>query len=477
MSFISPEYVIFFTVVISLYFSLRHGWRWPMLLIASYVFYAYGILRYLPLLIFSTVVDYITGRLIPQREGKFWRLGWLTVSLTVNLGVLFTYKYLDFFNGALGAVLGYQAQPLGLVLPIGISFYTFQSMSYTIDIYRGHLKPEKNLGIMATFVSFFPQLVAGPIERATNLLPQFYERHTFDAVRVVEGFRLILWGFFKKVVIGDRLAMYVNVVYNDVNGQTGATLWLATFFFAFQIYCDFSAYSDIAIGTARVMGFRLMDNFNQPYLSASVREFWARWHISLSTWFRDYLYVPLGGNRRGIVRTMVNLFVVFLVSGLWHGAGWTFIIWGALHGVAMAILTLMRHRNIQLIPDQRGGRLFKILLTFAFVNFAWIFFRANSLDDAVYVINHLTVFNPAADLSAPFAEGLLGAQTELVLSFCLIALLLGVDWWIMRARSVYEWFGSMPTPVRWVVYYAMGAAVMFSGLYGTGAQQFIYFQF
>lgn len=477
MSFISPDYVIFFTVVISLYFALRHSWRWPMLLIASYFFYAYGILHYLPLLIFSTVVDYITGRMIPERESKLWRRGWLAVSLTINLGVLFTYKYLDFFNGALGAVLGYQAHPLNLVLPIGISFYTFQSMSYTIDIYRGQLQPEKNLGIMATFVSFFPQLVAGPIERATNLLPQFHERHTFDPVRAVEGFRLILWGFFKKLVIGDRLAMYVNAVYNNLDGQTGATLWLATIFFAFQIYCDFSAYSDIATGTARVMGFRLMDNFNQPYWAASVREFWARWHISLSTWFRDYLYIPLGGNRRGIRRTMLNLFIVFLVSGLWHGAGWTFVIWGALHGVALALTTYASYRRPAPTPDSWGVKSVKIGLTFAFIVFTWIFFRANSIGDAVYIVSHLFTFNPAVDLSAQFANGLLGTQVEFWLALGLIALLMTADWYIMQARSVYAWFGAMPSPVRWLVYYAMGAAVMFSGLYGSGAQQFIYFQF
>lgn len=478
MSFISPDYVLFFALVVPLYFALPQQRRWVLLLAASYVFYALGIAHYLPLLMFSTAVDYVTGRMIPRRPDKLWRRGWLAASMVVNLGVLFTFKYFDFFNGAVGALLGYTPQPLGLVLPIGISFYTFQSMSYTIDIYRGQLTPEKHLGIMATFVAFFPQLVAGPIERAGNLLPQFRVQHRFDPERAVEGFRLILWGMFKKVVIGDRLAIYVNAVYNDVHQHTGLTLWVATVFFAFQIYCDFSGYSDIAIGTARVMGFRLMDNFRQPYLAGSVREFWARWHISLSTWFRDYLYIPLGGNRVGLWRNMFNLMLVFVISGLWHGAGWTFIIWGGLHGAALALLAFMRARGIRLLGEGRGAALLKIAITFAFVCFAWIFFRANSLDDAGYIISHLLAFDPSANLLIPF-EGavLLPTMWEMALSLGLIVALLAVDSACSQRESVAGWFASLPKPLRWTLYYGMGALVMFSGLYGTGAQQFIYFQF
>lgn len=476
MSFISPEYVIFFSVVIPLFFLITHRWRWVLLLVMSYVFYAYGILYYLPLIIFSTLVDYVTARMIPQRESGLWRHTWLALSILTNLGVLVIFKYLDFFTSSVGAVAGYAPPSLNLVLPIGISFYTFQSMSYTIDVYRGHIQPEKNLGIVATYVAFFPQLVAGPIERATNLLPQFREKQVFDPAQAVEGFRLILWGVFKKVVIADRLAVYVNAVYGNLDAHTGLTLWVATFFFAFQIYCDFSAYSDIAIGTARVMGFRLMDNFRQPYFARSVREFWARWHISLSTWFRDYVYIPLGGNRVSLGRNMLNLMIVFLISGLWHGAGWTFIIWGALHGVAVVGLVWMRQANWQLIPQGGLGALLKILLTFLFVCFTWIFFRAESLSDAMYIINHLFAPSATADISAPFMAGLLGAQVEFLLAFALIGLLLAVDGLTVKS-SISAGFARLPVMARWAWYYALGAAVMFSSIYGTGAQQFIYFQF
>jgi D-alanyl-lipoteichoic acid acyltransferase DltB (MBOAT superfamily) len=396
--------------------------------------------------------------------------------MSINLGVLFLYKYFNFFNQSAGALFGYEPFKHSLVLPIGISFYTFQSMSYTIDVYRRHLKPEPNLGIMATFVAFFPQLVAGPIERATHLLPQFHVEKHFDLHETVAGLQRILWGFFKKVVIADRLAIYVNTVYNHPTEYSGLALVLATVFFAFQIYCDFSAYSDIAIGTCRIMGFNLMENFRQPYFSQSIREFWGRWHISLSTWFRDYLYIPIGGNRVSFVRNLFNLMVVFVASGLWHGAGWTFVIWGALHGTAMVVTTALRHYRIA--PLAGNGWLMvltRTLLTFVFVCFTWIFFRANSLVDAQYIVAHL--FTPyAGDLSAPLAEGLLGGQVELLLVLALIGLLLLVDALDQRVTLAVI-AARMPLALRWGAYYGAGAAVVLSGLYGAGAQQFIYFQF
>jgi alginate O-acetyltransferase complex protein AlgI len=478
MSFISPEFVIFFSVVMPLFFWMRHRFRWALLLVLSYLFYAYGTVQYLPLIIISTLVDYVAARMMPLRPAPAWRTAWLLASISVNLGILFTFKYFNFFGEVMGSAFGYTPVMFDVVLPVGISFYTFQSMSYTIDVYRGRIQPEKHVGIVAAYVAFFPQLVAGPIERATNLMPQFNERKLFDEERTVSGLQLILWGFFKKVVIADRLAIYVNTVYNDVHNYSGVSLWLATFFFAFQIYCDFSAYSDIAIGTARILGFNLMENFRQPYFARSVGEFWGRWHISLSTWFRDYVYIPLGGNRVPVGRHLLNIMIVFLLSGLWHGAGWTFIIWGTLHGLAVVGQNGMRYLGWELFPRSAGWMVagLKILLTFGFVCFSWIFFRANSLEDAQYIVGHLLVFDPTADVTAMFAEGLLGAQTEFMLSMGLIAGLLVMDALATRT-PLPEVARRLPLAVRWPVYYALGTAVVFSGLYGTGAQQFIYFQF
>lgn len=477
MSFISPEYVVFFCIVLPMFFVLQHRVRWIWLLIVSYFFYAYGNIEYVPLIAFSTIVDYIAGLMIHRNTDSTKRKLWLAASICVNLGVLFTFKYFNFFNESGAAVFGYTPRVHDLVLPIGISFYTFQSMSYTIDVYRGNLKPEPNLGIMATFVSFFPQLVAGPIERATNLLPQFHEEKKFDADRAVEGLQLILWGFFKKVVIADRVAIYVNSVYNDVDAYTGLPLIIATLFFTFQIYCDFSGYSDIAIGTAKVMGFDLMQNFRQPYFSQSIREFWGRWHISLSTWFRDYVYIPLGGNRVGLLRHLSNLFIVFLVSGLWHGAGWTFVIWGALHGAAIVLVALLSHYKINFLSGKNVAMvLTRVLITFVFVSFAWIFFRANSFADAQYIVSHLFIFDASQDILQPFADTLLDAQTEFILSFVLIGVLIVIDMFDARI-TLPRLFAKTPLVLRWGAYYLLIAAVLFSGLYGTGAEQFIYFQF
>jgi D-alanyl-lipoteichoic acid acyltransferase DltB (MBOAT superfamily) len=324
---------------------------------------------------------------------------------------------------------------------------------------------------MAAFVAFFPQLVAGPIERAPHFLPQFRRRVTFDSARAGAGLRLILWGAFKKIVIADRLAIYVNTVYTTPSDYSGLPLILATVFFGFQIYCDFSAYSDIAIGTAQILGFDLMENFRQPYFAKSAREFWARWHISLSTWFRDYLYIPLGGNRVPFPRYLLNLMLVFVVSGLWHGANWTFVIWGGLHGLYVVGEALIQRRALII----RFPSVIKVLITFALVTFAWIFFRANNFADANYIVSHLFAFRDTP-LTEPFAGGLLGARVEFSLSLALIGLLLVVDGLIAR-YGFERLFRAVPGTLRWATYYAAGAAVIFSGLYGIGAQQFIYFKF
>lgn len=350
MLFNSLQFLLFLPVVVALYFATPHRFRWALLLLASYYFYAAWRPEYLLLIIASTLVDYLCALRMGRLESRRRRKKYLVLSLGSNLGLLFGFKYLTFFNESTRAVFDqlnifYGVPTFEILLPVGISFYTFQTLSYTIDVYRGARPPERHLGIFALYVSFFPQLVAGPIERSTRLLPQFFQHHGFDAGRVQSGLRLILWGFFKKIVIADRLAVYVNAVYANPSAYDGPSLLLATYFFAFQIYCDFSAYSDIAIGSARVMGFELMQNFRRPYFARSIQEFWQRWHISLSTWFRDYVYLPLGGNRVPTWRWYTNLLLVFLVSGLWHGANWTFVVWGALHGTYLVFAIATRDRR------------------------------------------------------------------------------------------------------------------------------------
>lgn len=483
MSFISPEFVLFFCAFFPLYFGLPFRLRLPLLFVSGYFFYGYGNPQHLWIIALTTCVDYLAGRLISGTENPTRRRLFLAASMTINLGLLFWFKYSTFFIETLRAAasalsLPALPAPAVMALPVGISFYTFQSMAYTIDVYRRRVPVERNFLRYGSFVSYFPQLVAGPIERAQNLLPQFRQRFQFDETRVVSGLRQVLWGFFKKVVIADRLAIYVNAVYNDPQSYSGAPLIIATLFFAFQIYCDFSGYSDIAIGTARIMGFKLMDNFKQPYFAESVRAFWGRWHISLSTWFRDYVYIPLGGNRVRFSRNLANLFVVFLISGLWHGASWTFVLWGALHGIYVVIEAWCSHHGIR--PFRRlpgmAATTAKIGLTFTAVCFAWILFRANSLTDASYILTHLFAFGAEGGLTDPFEAGLLPARYEFVLSCGLIALLLFVDWLDSRGR-LPQIAQSSPAALRWAAYYGLGAAVILSGLYGAGAVQFIYFQF
>ena len=320
MLFNSLHFLIFFPIVIVIYFCIPHKYRWILLLFASYYFYMSWKAEYVILILISTIIDYFVAIKISREDNEKMRKIYLLLSIITNIGLLISFKYLNFISSSVSEFLqlfSIQFSPiiLDVLLPVGISFYTFQTLSYTIDVYRRRIKPERHFGIFAVYVSFFPQLVAGPIERGKNLLPQFLEKHYFDYIRVTNGLKLMLWGFFKKIVIADRLAVVVNAVYNNPTEFTGAPLILATVFFAFQIYCDFSGYSDIAIGTAQVMGYNLMDNFKRPYFAGSISEFWQRWHISLSTWFRDYLYIPLGGSRVSIPRWYFNLIIIFIVSG------------------------------------------------------------------------------------------------------------------------------------------------------------------
>ncbi len=479
MVFTSPEYIIFFVICVGLYFFIPYRLRWIWLLVAGYLFYAYKQSQYLWVLLTVTLVSYGAGRIFASVEGTRTRKITLGVSLVINFGLLFVFKYFNFFNATLESIsaqlnIPYQIQALNLILPLGISFYIFQSSAYVIDVYKGKVGAEKHAGIFGAFVAFFPLLIAGPIERANHLLPQFHVRQFFHSERTVEGFRRILWGVFKKIVIADRLALYVNAVYNNATDYTGIPLILATFFFAFQLYCDFSAYSDIALGTAKVMGFDLIENFRQPYFATSIREFWNRWHISLSTWFRDYIYIPLGGSRVSLPRTLINVMIIFLVSGLWHGANWTFIVWGALHGLFICLETLWERLRPQAKPLFPAG--IKIAFTFSLVLITWVFFRATTFEDAAHIFRYSLTLSGGEQLFTPFASAILPPIWEMIISFVLIGLLILVD---LRSAKVglNTLFSSMPTALRWGAYYACGFAVMFSGLYANGAQEFIYFNF
>ena len=369
----------------------------------------------------------------------------------------------------------HQAPVLDILLPVGISFYTFQALSYIIDVYNGRIKAERHLGIFALYVAFWPQLVAGPIERSRRLLPQFREKHTFSYRRVTDGLRLMLWGFFKKVVIADQMALYVNQVYNNVNDYHGIPLIIATFLFTVQIYCDFSGYTDIARGAARTMGFDLMKNFNRPYFAKSIREFWQRWHISLSTWFRDYVYIPLGGSRVVKWRWYYNLLLTFLLSGLWHGASWTFVVWGGLHGGYLILEDMtggFQRKLANFIFPRQGrffNRLFQVATTLLMVCFAWIFFRANSLADAVTVVKNIF----RIDLNEWGLQVV--APHSLCISALLILILLSVHLKERRVR-IHRYLSQLPLMVRWSVYTAAVWAVMIAGIFGV-QQEFIYFQF
>jgi alginate O-acetyltransferase complex protein AlgI len=398
MLFNSIEFLVFFIAVIPLYFILPYRFRVIMLLAASCYFYMFFIPVYIVILFSTIIIDYFAGILIERSSGTK-RKAWLVISLVANIGILCYFKYFNFLNDNLTLLLDSiniknEIPYLTILLPIGLSFHTFQAMSYTIEVYRGNQKSEGNFITYALYVMFFPQLVAGPIERPQNLLHQFKEKHNFNYRRAADGLKLMTWGFFKKVVIADRLSGMVDYVYNDPSHFTGIPLIISTIFFSIQIYCDFSGYSDIAIGSARIMGIDLMKNFNRSYASKSIPEFWRRWHISLSTWFKDYLYIPLGGNKVPRCRMYLNLLIVFLISGLWHGASWNFIIWGAIHGTLLIIyITFARLFKRELATSSKFiihlKNTFSIIIVFILVSIAWIFFRASTWEDAQYIFTHL----------------------------------------------------------------------------------------
>jgi alginate O-acetyltransferase complex protein AlgI len=478
--FNSLHFAIFFPTVVFAYFALAHEHRWKLLLAASFYFYMAWNPAYLLLLLAATAINFQAGAKIAAASDPRAKKFFLTVGVGTSLSILFFFKYFNLFNDAVRSLftwagLPYPVPTLHFLLPVGISFYTFHTLTYTIDIYRGLQKPEPRFGIFALFVSFFPQLVAGPIARSSQLMPQFDERHEFDYRMAADGLKLMAWGFFKKLVIADHLTAYVDQVYADPHAFPGPVLLLATVFFGFQIYCDFSGYTDIAIGAARVMGFRLIINFNYPYVSRSVREFWRRWHISLSTWFRDYFYVSLGGNRVAVPRWYLNLFLTFLVSGLWHGASWTFVGWGALHGLYVVAGQASESARKSFTDAIGLGRLprlhhgLQVATTFSLVTLAWVFFRARTIDQAFEVIAGIphgwtSLSGLTLDLGAYWLATSIGA----------IAVLEAVQF-AQRRRSVSSWLSTQPPLLRWAAYYAIIMAILVFGEFG--GQDFVYFQF
>ena len=481
MFFNSIDFAIFLPIFFLFYWFVANKnlkFQNSLIVVASYIFYGWWDWRFLSLILFSTLIDYTVGRKLLTEDNTTKRKVLLWISIIVNLGFLGFFKYYNFFLDNFISAFSFfgtsiNAQGLNIILPVGISFYTFQTLSYTIDIYKRKLKPTKDFIAFSAFVSFFPQLVAGPIERATNLLPQFYKKRTFNYKKAVDGLRQILWGLFKKIVIADNCAQYANQIFNNSSEFSGSTLALGAVFFTFQIYCDFSGYSDIAIGTSRLFGFNLKQNFAFPYFSRDIAEFWRRWHISLSTWFRDYLYIPLGGSRGKTLNKIRNVFIIFLVSGFWHGANWTFIVWGALNAFYFLPLLLTKnnrnHTDIvakdKLLPTIREFSL--MFITFGLTVFAWIFFRAENIDHALQYI--LDIFkHPGSFL-------LLSVYLQYKTILAFIVLFVVIEWIGRENQYAIECIGlKWRRPFRYALYYTIIFAIY---QFGGKEQQFIYFQF
>lgn len=478
MLFNSIDFAVFLPIVFVLYwFVTNKNLKLQNFLIvaASYLFYGWWDWRFLSLILFSTIVDFTIGQKLRKEENLLKRKVLLWTSILVNLGFLGFFKYYNFFLDNFITAFSFfgqdiQANSLNIILPVGISFYTFQTLSYTIDVYKRKLEPTKDFIAFSAFVSFFPQLVAGPIERATHLLPQFYTKRTFDYSKAVDGMRQILWGLFKKIVIADNCAEYANQIFNNSADMNGSTLVLGALFFTFQIYGDFSGYSDIAIGTSRLFGFDLMRNFNFPYFSRDIAEFWRRWHISLSTWFRDYLYIPLGGSRGATLMKVRNTFIIFIVSGFWHGANWTFIVWGVLNAIYFLplLLTNNNRNNLETVAKDKLFPSLKelsfMLLTFGLTVFAWIFFRAENMGHAISYISEI------------FSSSLFTIPTirprNLIL---LIMIFVFLEWLGREGQFAIQNLGiKWKRPIRYGMYYAIIIAILW---FGGKEQEFIYFQF
>jgi len=482
MLFNSIDFAVFLPIVFLLYWLLANKslkLQNALIVLASYVFYGWWDWRFLSLILFSTLVDYTIGIKLKSEKNQTKRKILLWTSICVNLGFLGFFKYANFFLDNFTAAFSFfgseiATHSLDIILPVGISFYTFQTLSYTIDVYKQKLEPTNDFIVFSAFVSFFPQLVAGPIERATNLLPQFYKKRTFELSKAVDGMRQILWGLFKKIVIADSCAELANQIFNNSAEMNGSTLVLGALFFTFQIYGDFSGYSDIAIGTSRLFGFNLMQNFKFPYFSRDIAEFWRRWHMSLSTWFRDYLYIPLGGSRGGTWMKVRNTFLIFIVSGFWHGANWTFIVWGTLHAIYFLplLLTNKNRNNLEIVAQGNylptARELLQMLSTFTLTVFAWIIFRANDITHAFHYISE--IFS-ASILEAPK----LSDSKEAIITMLLVFIFIFIEWLGRESQFALEHLGlKWKRPLRHALYYTIIIALFW---YNGKEQQFIYFQF
>ncbi|MGB0870421.1 MAG: MBOAT family O-acyltransferase [Flavobacteriales bacterium] len=467
MLFNSIEFLIFLPTILILYFAIPSKYRWVLLLLGSYAFYMFWKVEYLALIVFSTVLDFFLGKKMGDLSTKKERKPYLIISLVLNLGVLFTFKYYNFFADSSSVILDWmnvnKTIPLSdLLLPVGISFYTFQTLSYSIDVYNNKIKPETHLGHFALFVSFFPQLVAGPIERFSSLSPQLKAIHKFNLEHIKNGFRLILYGLFIKMVIADNLSVYVDDVYADSKLFSSGSIVTSMFFYSFQIYADFYGYSLIAIGTAKCLGISLMDNFRTPYLSKTISEFWQRWHISLSTWFKDYLYFPMGGSRVKKTKWMFNIFIVFLASGIWHGANWTFIFWGLLYALLYISETKLALPNA--IKTNKFVQIILILKTFIFVSIFWVFFRSQSISEAFDFFKYMAI-NTGETFKTLDVD---------IFIWGLLLFFIGVDHFLSRER--FDVFiQNKPFVFRWMIYTVFISGILIFA--GVEDYQFIYFQF
>lgn len=481
MLFNSIDFAIFLPIVFILFWFVTNKnlrLQNALLLVASYFFYACWDWRFLFLLIFSTLLDYYTGLKMQDAKDQKRKRFWFWLSITVNLGFLGVFKYYNFFAESFSEAISHfgiqvNTWTLKVILPVGISFYTFHGLSYVIDIFKDRIKAERNFIDYAVFVSFFPLLVAGPIERATHLLPQIKKERTFDYAKAVDGLRQILWGLFKKIVIADNCAEFANQIFNSSTDLSGSTLVLGAIFFTFQIYGDFSGYSDIALGTARLFGIDLLRNFAFPYFSRDIAEFWRRWHISLSSWFKDYLYIPLGGSKGGNWMRIRNIFIIFIVSGFWHGANWTFIIWGALNALFIMPSIIMKTNRNNLETVAQGKLLptviefFQMAITFALAVFAWIFFRAENIGHAIQYISDI--------FKHPGSFLLLGIYWKYKTIIILISIFVLIEWIGRDGHYAISNIGlKWKRPIRYAMYYAIIIAIFW---FGGKEQQFIYFQF
>lgn len=490
MVFNSYSFLIFFPIVVLIHFLLPRKVQHLWLLAASYYFYMNWDARYVLLLLFSTVVTYLSGIVMERVQTNRQRKAAVAISFVLNIGVLFFFKYFNFAIDSVNLILmqiglTVPKPDLNVLLPVGISFYTFQALSYTMDVYRKDITAERNFFRYALFVSFFPQLVAGPIERSKNLLSQVNQAHRFDYDKMREGLLIMLWGYFLKLVVADRVAIIVNTVYGDYTQYGGVYIIVASVLFAVQIYCDFAGYSTIAIGAAEILGFQLMENFDCPYFSLSIGEFWRRWHISLSSWFRDYLYIPLGGNRKGKLIKYRNLIIVFLVSGLWHGAAGTYVVWGLIHGIYQVIGSITKpvrdklNKALELKPDSIGHKLASGIVTFCLVDFAWIFFRAESIGTAISMIKSMVHIG---NIGILFSGGLydLGLSSKsFKILFLGIVIIIFADYMKYKGIKIRERILAQELWCRWLCYIAAFWFILVFGVWGGSydASSFIYFQF